>query len=75
MAGVFPGRDWIANGLLFGVYHLHQPWGIVSSITHGMLLFALPTRYFRSTWFGIAAHSGQSVYFSILMLLLILGLG
>jgi len=75
MAGVFAKRDWVANGLLFGLYHLHQPWGILSSVTHGALLFALPTRCFRSAWFGIAAHSGQSVYFSILMLLLILGLG
>lgn len=72
MAGVFGRRDWLANGLLFGVYHLHQPWGVLSSATHGMLLFALPTRQFQSAWFGIVAHSGQSVYFAILLLLLIL---
>jgi membrane protease YdiL (CAAX protease family) len=74
MAGVFGKADWVANGLLFGVYHLHQPWGIVSSVTHGALLFALPSRYFRSSWFGIAAHSGQSIYFAFLMLGLVLGL-
>lgn len=74
MAGAFARADWVANGLLFGVYHLHQPWGIVSSMTHGILLFALPSRYFRSAWFGIAAHSGQSIFFAVLMLLLILGL-
>lgn len=75
MAGVFGRTDWVANGLLFGVYHLHQPWGILSSVTHGILLFALPSRYFRCAWFGVAAHSGQSVFFSVLLLLLILGLG
>jgi membrane protease YdiL (CAAX protease family) len=75
MAGVFGRADWVANGVLFGVYHLHQPWGIVSSIAHGALLFAWPSRYFRTAWFGIVAHSGQSIFFSILMLLLILGLG
>jgi membrane protease YdiL (CAAX protease family) len=75
MAGAFARADWVANGLLFGVYHLHQPWGIFSSLTHGMLLFALPSRYFRSAWFGITAHSGQSIFFSLLMLLLILGVG
>ena len=74
MAGVFAKTDWVANGLLFGLYHLHQPWGIVSSLVHGVVLFALPSRYFRSAWFGIAAHSGQSVFFAILMLGLILGL-
>lgn len=73
MAGVCGRADWVANGLLFAAYHLHQPWGIVSSLTHGMLLFAFPSRYFRSAWFGIAAHSGQSIYFAVLMLLLVLG--
>jgi CAAX protease family protein len=75
MAGAFPKSDWLANGLLFGLYHLHQPWGILSSATHGVLLFALPSRHFRSSWFGIAAHSGQSVFFAILILGLVLGLG
>jgi len=75
MAGVFGSRDWIANGLLFGVYHLHQPWGMVSSVIHGAFLFALPTRYFRSVWFGIAAHSGQTIFFGFLMLGLVLGWG
>jgi hypothetical protein len=40
-----------------------------------VLLFAWPSRHFRSAWFGIVAHSGQSMFFSVLMLLLILGLG
>jgi len=26
MSGVFGARDWLANGVLFGLYHLHQPW-------------------------------------------------
>lgn len=67
MAGAFGKWDWAANGLLFGVYHLHQPWGMLNSIIEGTLCFALPSRYFRSAWFGIAAHSGQSVYFLILI--------
>ena len=75
MSGVFGKKDWLANGILFGVYHLHQPWGMLSSALHGVFLFAYPTRRFRSTWFGVVAHSGQSVFFSILILLLILGLG
>jgi len=74
MAGAFPKSDWLVNGLLFGLYHLHQPWGIFSSATHGVLFFALPSRYFRSAWFGIVAHSGQSIFFAILILGLVLGL-
>jgi len=74
MAGAFGKWDWAMNGLLFGLYHLHQPWGIFSAAIDGMFLFALPSRYFRSSWFGIILHSGQSIYFAILMLGLVLGL-
>jgi uncharacterized protein len=30
MRGVFGKRDWLANAVLFGLYHLHQPWGCPS---------------------------------------------
>jgi membrane protease YdiL (CAAX protease family) len=74
MAGRFGKWDWVMNGLLFGLYHLHQPWGILNSTIRGMFLYALPSRYFRSAWFGTVAHSGQGVYFLILLLGLVLGL-
>ena len=74
MAGVFGKWDWVINGLLFGLYHLHKPWVIFSGAIEGILLFALPSRYFRSSWFGIIAHSGQSIYFAFLLLGLVLGL-
>lgn len=74
MAGVFGKGDWVMNGLLFGLYHLHQPWGILSSAIDGIVLYALPSRYFRSAWFGIIAHSWQSVYLAFLILGLVLGL-
>jgi uncharacterized protein len=74
MAGVFGKWDWAMNGLLFGLYHLHQPWGMLSSAITGVFLYALPSRYFRSAWFGIVAHSGQSVFLTILILGLVLGL-
>ena len=74
MAGTFGRWDWVMNGLLFGLYHLHKPWILLSAAIQGMLLFAFPSRYFRSSWFGIIAHSGQTVYFGILILGLVLGL-
>jgi membrane protease YdiL (CAAX protease family) len=74
MAGRFGKWDWVANALLFGLYHLHQPWGILNSTIKALLFLAFPTRYFRSSWFGVVAHSGQSVYFTILLLGLVLGL-
>ena len=74
MRGVFGKGDWVANGILFGLYHLHQPWTIVSSIVDGVFLLALPSRRFRSAYMGIAIHSGQTVYFIVVALGLVLGL-
>lgn len=73
MAGVFGKWDWVANGILFCLYHLHQPWGLLATLP-GDLLFAYAGRRFRSNWFPIILHSGQSVYFLILILGLVLGL-
>jgi len=73
MKGVFGQWDWVANGVLFGLYHLHQPWGLPGNILHGLLLAFTGKRY-RSNWFPIILHSGQSVYFIILILGLVLGL-
>ena len=74
MNGAFGRWDWVVNGLLFGVYHLSQPWTILGSSILGAFFFALPTRRYRCAWFGILAHSGQSVYFLVLILGLVLGL-
>ena len=27
MEGVFGRGSWVANGVLFALYHVHQPWG------------------------------------------------
>jgi membrane protease YdiL (CAAX protease family) len=74
MHGVFGQWDWLANGILFGLYHIHQPWGMLGSMIAGALLFALPSKIFRNSWFGVILHSGQSVYFLFLILGLVLGL-
>jgi len=75
MRHAFGRWDWVANGVLFGIYHLHQPWGILTSVVDGALLFALPTALFRTAWMGIAVHSAQSVYFALALLPLFLGKG
>jgi uncharacterized protein len=73
MKGVFGKWDWLANGVVFGLYHLHQPWGILSSILTGSL-YAYSSKHFRSNWFSIILHSGQTVYLLFLILGLVLGL-
>ena len=57
-----------------GLYHLHQPWGILTSIVDGVFLMALPSRQFRCTWMGIVVHSSQAVFFILIALGLVLGL-
>ena len=67
MAGVFGRADWIANGILFGLYHLHQPWSIPGSIIDGALAMAFPSARYRTAWFGIIVHSTQSMLFGVLV--------
>jgi membrane protease YdiL (CAAX protease family) len=73
MNGVFGKWDWVANGVLFGFYHVSMPWSILTNVISGMLL-AYPARRFRSTWMSVIVHSAQSVFFLFLILGLVLGL-
>jgi membrane protease YdiL (CAAX protease family) len=74
MEGVFGRWSWVATGVLFGLYHLHQPWGILNTIVGDVFLIALPAWRFRSTWMAVVIHSGQSVFFAFLILGVVLGL-
>jgi len=67
MRDAFGRADWVVNGVLFGVYHLHQPWSIPGSVARG-LMAGYATRRLRSAWLGIIAHSAQSVVFLVLTL-------
>ena len=71
MSGVFGKRDWIANGVMFAVYHLHIPWVIPIALID-TFVFSLPSRRYRSAWIGIIAHSGQSLVLFPLVVLLVL---
>jgi uncharacterized protein len=73
MEGVFGRGSWVANGVLFGLYHVHQPWGIPNSVVTGFL-YTFPAYRYRSTWMSIILHSAQSVFFAFLVLGVVLGL-
>jgi len=73
MKGIFGKWDWLANGVIFGLYHLHMPWGIPGNILFGMLMAFVAKRY-CSNWFPIVLHNGQAFYFGFLILGLILGM-
>jgi membrane protease YdiL (CAAX protease family) len=74
MEGVFGRWSWVANGVLFGCYHVHQPWGILSNVVSGVFLVVWPSWRFRTTWLGVIVHSVQSVFFAFLVLGVVLGL-
>jgi len=73
MEGAFGKWDWVANGVLFAVYHLHEPWFFLGYLD-GIILFAFPARRFRSTWLAIVVHSVQIVIFLPVILAIVLGL-
>ena len=73
MNGLFGKGDWIVNGILFGLYHMHQPWGLPGNILSGWLL-AYPAKRYRSNWFPILIHSAQSIFFIVIISGLVLGL-
>jgi uncharacterized protein len=73
MEGVFGRGSWVANSILFALYHVHVPWVIPNAVLTG-LLYTYPAYRYRSTWMSIIVHSAQSVYFAFLVLGVVLGL-
>ena len=71
MQGVFGRGDWVANGALFAVYHLHQPGAFPPAFVD-IFALAYPSRRFQSAWMGIIVHSAQSVVLIIVVLGLVL---
>jgi uncharacterized protein len=60
MRGVFGKADFVANGTMFGLYHLHQPWSMPASLIDGIVNQAYATRRFQSTWMGLITHTAPS---------------
>ena len=67
MNGAFGRFDWLANGVLFAAYHLHEPWVFLSPLADAFVL-AYPTKRYRSAWIGIAVHSAQTIVIVIVVL-------
>jgi uncharacterized protein len=68
MNGTFGRGDWVANGVLFAGYHLHEPWRMPATLVGDTVAIAYPTKRYRSAWIGIIVHSAQSVVFAIILL-------
>ena len=76
MNKVFGKWDGVVNGVIGGMYHLSQPWQILGGgIFMWTVFYSLPVKYFRSTWISIILHGSIIVFWSIIIIGLILGKG
>jgi membrane protease YdiL (CAAX protease family) len=71
MRATFGRGDWVANGTLFALYHVHVPWVIPTTLVEGIFLEAYPSRRFQSALMGIIVHSVQSVFVLVVVLTLV----
>jgi uncharacterized protein len=65
MAGVFGRWDWVANTVLFGLYHVHKIWFWPSMIASSFG-YAWAAKRFRSLWMSVIVH-GIEGYFIVLV--------
>jgi membrane protease YdiL (CAAX protease family) len=72
MRAAFGAADVVVNGVIFGLYHLHQPWSMPASVIDGIVSQAYPTKRFQSTWFAIFAHTAPSFVIIGAVVLLVL---
>jgi uncharacterized protein len=70
MRNAFGRGDWVANGVIFTLYHLHQPWSMPATLLDGTFTQAYPAKRFQSVWIGMVSH----VLPSFLIIGLILGM-
>jgi hypothetical protein len=73
MRGVFGKYDWVANSVLFGLYHLHKPWALPSVIMTNFA-YSWPARRFRSNWMAIIVHGVEGIPGLVMVMAVILGI-
>ncbi len=61
MRGVFGRWDWVANSILFGLYHLHRPTQMLGFVISGLAWPLLVSRY-RSIWFALILHGIEGLF-------------
>ena len=69
MAGVFGRWDWVANSVLFGLYHVHKIWAWPSMITTAFGLSWAARRY-RSFWMGPIVHGVEGFFIVVIVAVL-----
>lgn len=74
MQGVFGRWAWLANAVLFGLYHLHKIWAVPTIILSTMA-YSWPAQRFRSVWLAVFVHGLEGVILFAIVLAVILGAG
>lgn len=73
MQGVFGRWDWLANAVLFTIYHTQKLWTLPI-----VLLTALPfswaARRYRTIWFAVILHAIEGIVVLVLVLAVVSGL-
>lgn len=73
MQGAFGRWDWLANGILFALYHLHKFWAM-PLILLTSLPFSWAARRYRTIWFAICLHAIEGIITLILVGAIVSGL-
>jgi len=71
MAGVFGRWDWVANTVLFGLYHVHKIWFWPSMVLSSFGI-AWAARRYRSFWMAVVVH-GVEGFFIVLVFAVLIG--
>ena len=66
MAGAFGNWDWVANTVLFGLYHVHKIWQWPTILLSSFGI-AWATRRFRSLWMGVIVHGIEGVVLFVMV--------
>lgn len=74
MNGVFGKYDWIANGILFTLYHVHQIWQLPSQIFIRDWVYSWTAKRYKSYWISAAIHGFDAIVITVLMTMAIQGL-
>lgn len=72
MRAVFGRSDWVANGVMFTAYHLHEPWVMPTTLLTGVFTQAYPAKRFQSIWLSLITHTLPSVLMIGVILSLVL---
>lgn len=73
MRGAFGRWDWVVNGVLFSLYHVHMIWSVPSQIIIRDWVYPLVAKRYRSYWMSAAVHGFDAITLAVVFPLAILG--